>query len=104
MRKISLLINRIYYQVKVSCPGKTLFHLSWKVFIHSVDDAHSAYHIILFIEFPSCKKLNLLKLSKIHWEPLAIFATNDKSFLRNGSMKLAKRWQEIIEQNGKYIA
>ena len=31
------------------------------------------------------------------------FADNNEKFYERGIMKLSKRWQKVIEQNGKYI-
>ena len=36
-------------------------------------------------------------------ELVQFFASKNQSFYESGIMKLAERWQKIIEQNGQYI-
>ena len=79
--------------------------LGWEVLLHppySPDLAPSDYHLFLFM----ANKLGSRKLatreSCENW--LAEFFDNtEASFYKRGIMKLASRWELVIEQNGAYL-
>uniref|UniRef100_A0A0K2UG07 Histonelysine Nmethyltransferase SETMARlike [Ceratitis capitata] n=1 Tax=Lepeophtheirus salmonis TaxID=72036 RepID=A0A0K2UG07_LEPSM len=83
-----------------------LRELGWEVLMHppySPDLAPSDYHLFL----PMANALGGTNLASIeaceNWLS-QFFSNRDKDFYEKGIMKLDSRWQQVIEQNGAYLA
>ena len=79
-----------------------LLQLSWEVLIHlsdSPDIAPLDFHLLWSLQNSlNGKNFNFLKDCKRHLEQF--FAQKDKKFWEDGIMKLLKKWQKVVGQNG----
>ena len=74
-----------------------LLRLSWEVMLHppySPDLTQSDYYLFRSLQ-------NSLNGKNRTW--FSFFDDKDQKFYERGIMKLPKRWQKVIKQNGKYI-
>ena len=84
---------------------KTLFELCWEVMRHrpdSPDLAPSDYHLFRSLQ----NHLNGKTFDSneaVKNELIQFFASKKQTFYESGIVKLAGRWQKVIEQNGRYI-
>ena len=83
-----------------------LLQFDWEVLVHllySPDTAPSDFHLFQSLQNSlNEKSLHFLKSYKRHLEQSV--AQNDKKFWEDGIMKLPRKWQKVVEQNGKYAA
>ena len=84
---------------------KKWLELSWEVMPHrpySPDLAASDYHLFR----PLQNHLNGKTFDSneaVKNELIQFFTSKNQTFYESGIMKLTKRWQKVIEQNGPYI-
>ncbi|KAL6420427.1 hypothetical protein ACFW04_014434 [Cataglyphis niger] len=83
-----------------------LRELGWEVLMHppySPDLAPSDYHLFLALQnFFNDKKL--VSREDCENRLLEFFANREQDFYERGIMKLPLKWQQIIQQNGAYLA
>ena len=82
-----------------------LLQLGWEVLIHSPyspDIAPSNFHLFQSLQNSlNGKNFNSLEDCKRYLEQF--FAQLDKKFGEDGIMKLPKKQQKVLEQNGEYV-
>lgn len=78
--------------------------LGWEILPHppySPDIAPSNFHLFLSMQnFLNGKKF--LNEEDVQQALLQFFASKDKAFYKNGIYKLPNRWQQVINNDGKY--
>ena len=84
---------------------KKLLEVGWEVMSHppySPDIAPSDYHLFHSLENHFNGK-TFDSNEAVKNELIQFFASKKQTFYESGIMKLTKRWQKVIAQNGKYI-
>ena len=93
-----------YYKTMCLMGRQKLLQLGWEVLIHppySPDIAPSDFHLFRSLQNSlNEKSFHFLKGYKKHLEQF--FVQNDKKFCEDGIMKLPRKWQKVVEQNGEY--
>ncbi|GFX27553.1 histone-lysine N-methyltransferase SETMAR [Trichonephila clavipes] len=83
-----------------------LWELGWEVLMHpqySPDLSPNDYHLFLILQnLLSDKKLG--SREDCENELLEFFSKKGQDFYERGNMKLPLKWQQIIQQNGTYLA
>ena len=78
-----------------------LRELGWEVLLHP-DLAPSDYHLFLFMANELGSRKLATRESRENWLP-EFFDNRGASFYKRGIMKMASRWELVIEQNGAYL-
>ena len=87
----------------VTC--QKLRELGWEVLLHppySPDLAPSDYHLFLSMANELSSRKLATRESCENWLS-EFFDNREASFYKRGIMKLASRWELVIEQNGAYL-
>ena len=82
-----------------------LRELGWEVLLHppySPDLAPSDYHLFLSMANELGSRKLATRESCENWLS-EFFDNREASFYKRGIMKLASRWELVIEQNGAYL-
>ena len=69
---------------------------------YSPDLAPSEYHLFRLLQNHLNGK-TFYSNEAVKIELIQFFASKNQSFYESGIMKLTKRWEKVIEQNGQYI-
>ena len=82
-----------------------LRELGWEVLLHppySPDLVRSDYHLFLSMANELGSRKLATRESYENWL-FEVFDNREASFYKRGIMKLASRWELVIEQNGAYL-
>ena len=84
---------------------KKLLEFGWEAMTHSTYSpalAPSDYHLFRSVKNHLSGK-TFDSNQAVKNELIQFFASKNQTFYESGIMKLTKRWQKVIEQNGQYI-